>query len=109
MTGPHVGIWKDEVMRALGEMVSTWRPDPSYEHAVVAVQVVVFLAAAVAVIEVVVYLTAAAEKKRKIYLDLPTKNKQCSRHYTFCILIYSKTCVKLPLKNRQNKDLNDKW
>ena len=22
---------------------------------------------------------------------------------------YSKTCVKLPLKNRQNKDLNDKW
>ena len=24
-------------------------------------------------------------------------------------LLYSKTCVKLPLKNRQNKDLNDKW
>ena len=22
---------------------------------------------------------------------------------------YSKTCVKWPLKNRQNKDLNDKW
>ena len=22
---------------------------------------------------------------------------------------YSKTCVKRPLKNRQNKDLNDKW
>ena len=22
---------------------------------------------------------------------------------------YSKTCVKGPLKNRQNKDLNDKW
>ena len=22
---------------------------------------------------------------------------------------YSKTCVKQPLKNRQNKDLNDKW
>ena len=23
--------------------------------------------------------------------------------------IYLKTCVKWPLKNRQNKDLNDKW
>ena len=23
--------------------------------------------------------------------------------------IYSKTCVKGPLKNRQNKDLDDKW
>ena len=23
--------------------------------------------------------------------------------------IYSKTCVKRPLKNRQNKDLNNKW
>ena len=22
---------------------------------------------------------------------------------------YSKTCLKRPLKNRQNKDLNDKW
>ena len=22
---------------------------------------------------------------------------------------YSKTCVKWPLQNRQNKDLNDKW
>ena len=53
------------MMRALGEMVLTWRPDPSYEHAVVAVLVVVFLAAAVAVIEVVVYLTAAAEKNKQ--------------------------------------------
>ena len=25
------------------------------------------------------------------------------------LLHYSKTCVKWPLKNRQNKDLNDKW
>ena len=24
-------------------------------------------------------------------------------------LVYSKTCLKRPLKNRQNKDLNDKW
>ena len=23
--------------------------------------------------------------------------------------IYSKTCLKRPLENRQNKDLNDKW
>ena len=23
--------------------------------------------------------------------------------------MYSKTCVKLPIKNRQNKDFNDKW
>ena len=23
--------------------------------------------------------------------------------------MYSKTCLKQPLKNRQNKDLNDKW
>ena len=22
---------------------------------------------------------------------------------------YSKTCLKQPLKNRQNKDINDKW
>ena len=24
-------------------------------------------------------------------------------------MVYSKTCVKRPHKNRQNKDLNDKW
>ena len=24
-------------------------------------------------------------------------------------LLYSKSCVKWPLKNRQNKDLNDVW
>ena len=24
-------------------------------------------------------------------------------------LYYSKTCIKRPLKNRQNKGLNDKW
>ena len=28
--------------------------------------------------------------------------------YTYQIHKYSKTCVKQPLKNRQNKDLNDK-
>ena len=25
------------------------------------------------------------------------------------LAVYSKTCLKQPLKNRQNKDLNDKW
>ena len=25
------------------------------------------------------------------------------------LIVYSKTCVKRPLKNRQNNDLNDKW
>ena len=24
-------------------------------------------------------------------------------------ILFSKTCVKRPLKNRQNKNLNDKW
>ena len=27
----------------------------------------------------------------------------------FCLVEYSKTCLKRPLKNRQNKDLYDKW
>ena len=29
--------------------------------------------------------------------------------YACCILYYSKTCLKGPLINRQNKGLNDKW
>ena len=29
--------------------------------------------------------------------------------YLYGILKFSETCVKRPLKNRQNKDLNDKW
>ena len=35
------------------------------------------------------------------------KHKPCATDSTH--LLYSKTCVKRPLKNRQNKDLNDKW
>ena len=50
--------------------------------------------------------------------------KLCWKHQHGCLLeefvhvistkilfagIYSKTCVKRPLKNRQNKDLYDKW
>ena len=30
-------------------------------------------------------------------------------NFVFIIYVYSKICVKQPLKNRQNKDLNDKW
>ena len=29
--------------------------------------------------------------------------------YEFHNRLYSKTCVKQPLKNRHNNDLNDKW
>ena len=29
--------------------------------------------------------------------------------FSFSLKIYIKTCVKWPLKNRQNKDLNEKW
>ena len=34
-----------------------------------------------------------------------------SRYYLgfHCLAKNSKTCLKQPLKNRQNKDLNDKW
>ena len=28
---------------------------------------------------------------------------------SLCFCIYNKSCLKRPLKNRQNKDLNDKW
>ena len=34
----------------------------------------------------------------------PTERKYYSQ-----VLAYSKTCVKQPLINRQNKSLNDKW
>ena len=34
---------------------------------------------------------------------------QLPETHIFLFCIYSKTCVKLPLKNRRNKDLNDKW
>ena len=40
-----------------------------------------------------------------LIVDFPTFAKSL-----FCtVTLYSKTCVKRPLKNRQNKDLNDKW
>ena len=29
--------------------------------------------------------------------------------HLLCAMIYSKTCVKRPLKNRQNQDPYDKW
>ena len=34
------------------------------------------------------------------------KGKMSKLHFAHT---YSKTCVKRPLKNRQNKDLNNKW
>ena len=55
-------------------------------------------------------------------LDAWVRNDDCSKvevnsHMSVCLslslselhIVYSKTCVKRPLKNRQNKDLNDKW
>ena len=30
-------------------------------------------------------------------------------HALYLHILYSKTCLKGPLKNRQNKDLTDKW
>ena len=33
----------------------------------------------------------------------------CIYFYYILHFIYGKTCLKRPLKNRQNKDLNDKW
>ena len=35
--------------------------------------------------------------------------KENIHNYTLKHSVYSKTCVKPSLKNRQNKDLNDKW
>ena len=39
----------------------------------------------------------------------PAASRSRVKHSTTEPLHYSKTCVKLPFKNRQNKDLNDKW
>ena len=39
------------------------------------------------------------------FLVSPSDSCEC----TFKIYTYSKTCVIRPLKNRQNKDLYDKW
>ena len=51
----------------------------------------------------------------KTYVVSTRKNRFYSQIYLlFCErqyieMVYSKTCFKQPLKNRQNKDLNDKW
>ena len=39
-------------------------------------------------------------------IKVRTREKEVIHHFD---LVYSKTCVKQQLKNRQNKDLNDKW
>ena len=46
-----------------------------------------------------------------LFNNIPTFHDNC--HLLGYLLIYfgsySKTCLKRPLKNKQNKDLNDKW
>ena len=37
------------------------------------------------------------------------RTKNLARYWLKHADIYSKTCVKRPLKTRQNKGLNDKW
>ena len=43
-------------------------------------------------------------------LELTVKTYHCdfNNYETISSYVYSKTCVKRPLKNRRNKDLNDK-
>ena len=40
-------------------------------------------------------------------LNLAKRNQEISPLNIY--RLYSKTCLKQPLKNRQNKDFNDKW
>ena len=52
------------------------------------------------------------EKKKKENAEvrnLVTPMLPCSDHYSETTNKYSKTFVKRQIKNRQNKDLNDKW
>ena len=56
-----------------------------------------------------------------LFLTVPWVGQQCvivvfPGHTRLLFLVatdssigYSKTCIKRPLKNRQSKDLNDKW
>ena len=45
-----------------------------------------------------------------IHMKIVAKNEKCLQKMIGLLLgLYSQTCVKRPLKNRQNKDLNDKW
>ena len=40
---------------------------------------------------------------------LAERERKRERERELVALLYSKACVKRPLKNRQHKDLNDKW
>ena len=44
-----------------------------------------------------------------IAVDLGRKAKKQTKQSRKTEFKYSKTCLKRPLKNRQNKDINDKW
>ena len=44
-----------------------------------------------------------------MYYHISKVNKLHALIYSVIIFIYSKTCVKLPLKNKQNKDFNNDW
>ena len=41
-------------------------------------------------------------------MDQPEHSQEC--HLAkYLLKVHSKTCLKRPIKNRRNKDLNDKW
>ena len=42
------------------------------------------------------------------YIQVGLQYKKEPNHEVFVLITYSKTCLKGPLKNRQNKHLNDK-
>ena len=53
----------------------------------------------------VIYLLSTAVNVKRPKSQQPWLDQRCSLFGDY----YSKTCVKQPLKNRQNKDLKDKW
>ena len=55
---------------------------------------------------IMIVYTVFSSGKVKIYV---TSQHQCDALWMYKLSWYSKTCVKMSLKNRQNKGLNDKW
>ena len=58
--------------------------------------------------EIRVWMTAET-KEIQVWMTAETKLLTQQWFNILYIFAYSKTCVKEPLKSRQNKDLNDKW